>query len=179
LLHAGIGSYVFVLAHVSDNPDGIFALPNGVDGFFDHVAQHDNALVRRPKMFFGSVIDGSLTLLCYAILIMGGDTPPAVFDPCIDTGLVVLKAKGFHNERFRPFLLVIRIESQPESHRIRIVHGNTEANCVVGYAAAARCGVSRVRWKYPMRKLRLGHARYMHGYLGAVGRSLPAYDRPL
>src|SRR5262249_60282248 len=130
-------------------------------------------------MFFGPVIDGSLTFLRYAILIMGGDAPPVVFDSCIDAGLVVLKAEGFHDERFRPFLLVMRIESQPESHRIRIVHGNTEANRMVGYAAAARRGVSRVRWKYPVRKLRLGHARHVHGDLRAVGGSFPAYDLSL
>src|SRR5262245_54886548 len=74
--------------------------------------------------------------------------------------------------------MVIRIESQPESHRIRVVHGYTEANRVVGYAAAPRRGVSRVRWKYPVRKLRLGYARYMHGYLGAVAGPLPADHRP-
>src|SRR5262249_28128814 len=150
-----------------------------VDGFFDHVAQHDNALVRRPKMFFGPVIDGPLTLLGYAILIMGGDTPPAVFDTCIDAGLVVLTAESFHDERFRPFFLVVRLESQPESPTIRIVHGNTEANRVVGYAAAARLGVSRVRWKCPVRKLRFGHARHVHGELRAVVRPLPAYHGPL
>src|SRR5262249_31501800 len=129
-------------------------------------------------MFFGPVIDGSLTLLGYAILIMGGDAPPVVFDSCIDAGLVVLKAEGFHDERFRPFLLVMRIESQPESHRIRVIHGNTEANCVVGYAATARRGVSRVRWKDGVRKLRLGHARHVHGDFGAVAGPLPAYYRP-
>src|SRR5262249_8155136 len=179
LLHAGIESYVFVLSRVADNPDGIFTLPNSVNGFFDHVAQHDDPLVRRPKMFFGPVIDGPLTLLCDAILFMGGDAPPTVVDSCIDARLVVLKAEGFHDERLRPFLLIIRIESQPESHRIRVVHGNTEADRVVGYAAAARSGVSRVRWKYPVRKLRLGHTRYVHGDLRDVGRSFPAYDRPL
>src|SRR5262245_35095829 len=136
-------------------------------------------MVRRAKMFFGPVIDGPLTLLCYAILIMRRDTPPAVVDSCIDARLIVLKAEGFHNERFRSFLLLMRIESQPESHRIRIVHGNAEANRVVGYAAAARRGVSRVRWKYPVRKLWLGHARYMHGDLGAVAGPLPADHRPL
>src|SRR5262245_61794118 len=72
----------------------------------------------------------------------------------------------------------MRIEPQPESHRIRVIHGNTEANRMVGYAAAARSGVSRVRWKYPVRKLRLGHPRHMHGDLGAVAGSLPAYHRP-
>src|SRR5262249_55631871 len=107
------------------------------------------------------------------------NAPPAVFDSCIDAGLVVLKAEGFHDERFSRFLLVIRVESQPESHRIRIVHGDTEANCVVGYAAAARRGMSRVRWKYPVRKFRLGHARHMHGDFGAVAGSLPADHRSL
>src|SRR5262245_47917902 len=130
-------------------------------------------------MFFGPVIDGPLTLLCDAILIMGGDTPPTVVDSCIDAGLVVLKAEGFHDERLRPFLLVMRIESQPESHRIRVIHGNTEANRVVGYTAAACRGVSRVRWKDPVRQLRLGHARHVHGDLRAVGRSIPANDRSL
>src|SRR5262245_66185104 len=130
-------------------------------------------------MFFGPIIDGPLAFLGYAILIMGGDAPPAVFDSCIDAWLIVLKAEGFHHERFRLFLLVMRVESQPESHRIRVVHGNTETNRVVGDAAAPRRGVSRVRWKYPVRKLRLGHAGHMHGDFGAVAGSLPADHRSL
>src|SRR4030095_14469086 len=173
LLHAGIEANIFILIRVSDNPDGVIAPANSVDGFFDHVAQHNDALIRSSQMFLRSVIDGPLTLLRYAYLILGRNTPPAVFDACIDARLIVFKPEGFHDEWLRAVFVIMRIESQPEGHRIRIVHRNPEADRMVGYAAAPRRGVPSVRWKYPVRKLRLRYARHMHRDLCAVAGPLP------
>ena len=45
LLHAGVEGYIFVLVRIPDDPDRISSLPNGINGFFDHVTQHDDALI--------------------------------------------------------------------------------------------------------------------------------------
>src|SRR4030095_15520794 len=70
-------------------------------------------------------------------------------------------------------------ESEREFRRVVVIHGNPERNPVVGYAAAPRRGVPSVRWKYPVRKLRLRYARHMHRDLCAVAGPLPADHPPL
>src|ERR671922_773051 len=102
-------------------------------------------------MFIGSVIDGALALLGDSILIVRGKTPPAVLHPGIDSGLIVLEAERLENKWFGSIFLPVRVEPQPESHRIRVVHRNPETNCMVGLSANACGGVPGMRGNDPMR----------------------------
>lgn len=149
-LHACVEGNVFILGLIPDYPDRIFALLDRLDGFSDHVAQHDDALIGRAKMLFRPIVNGALTFLGNTILIMRRDSPPAVFHALVHPRLIILKPSNPQNERFVSLLLGIGIEPQPKSERVRVVHRNPESDRVVGLSALARGRMPRVRRKNPM-----------------------------
>src|SRR6185503_861154 len=89
LLHARVESDLLILRRVPKGPDRVVALERGIDGFSDHRAQQNDALVRRAEMFLGPVINQALALLRHAILVARSDAPPAVVDALVHSRLIV------------------------------------------------------------------------------------------
>src|ERR1044071_7908691 len=69
-LHAGVESDLPIFVSIADDPYRIPTLLHGFNGFFDHIAQHDNALIGCAEVFLIPAIDRPLTFLRDAILIM-------------------------------------------------------------------------------------------------------------
>jgi hypothetical protein len=68
--HAGVESDFFVLFGLAQDPEGIFALADGVNRILDHVAEQDDALVGGAEMFLTSVVDIALAFLGDAVLVV-------------------------------------------------------------------------------------------------------------
>src|SRR6266496_2844119 len=68
--HASVEDDFFVLFGLAQDPEGIFALANGVNRILDHVAEQDNALVGGAEMFLTSIVDIALAFLGDAVLVV-------------------------------------------------------------------------------------------------------------
>src|SRR6185295_9372286 len=93
--HTRVKSYFVVFLGTTQNPERIPSLPHGVDGFFDGLAQQDNAFIGGAQMFIPPVVNLTLRFLGNAVLIMRCDAPPAVVNASVNSRFIVFEAHGF------------------------------------------------------------------------------------
>ena len=76
------------MVRVADDADRVAALFHGADRVFQQLAVMGDARIRCAEEFVGAVGDQALAFLRRAILLVGGEIPPAVLDPFINPALI-------------------------------------------------------------------------------------------
>src|SRR5439155_900558 len=149
-ISTGVEGDEFILIRISNDADGIFPLPNRVDGIPNHFSHHDNALVGRCEMFGGSIGNKTLTLLSYAVLLVSVEPPPFVLNALVDSQCIFLETSGF-----QPGLdllpVSIRVEVDPVSGCGCIVGRNTKAYHLTRLFTYASGGMAHMRRENEMR----------------------------
>src|SRR5262249_58986102 len=114
-----------------DGPHRIAARAPRLDRFLEHGAEHDDAAVRAGEMLLRAVADHSLTLLSRPVLLLGGQTPPAIVHALVHAPLANL-----HGLRLDAAPAVRGgIEPNPERGRHRVVGGHAQAEVMVWLGA--------------------------------------------
>src|SRR6266516_1564587 len=83
-ISTGVEGDELVLIRISNDADGIFPLPNRVDGIPNHFSHHDNALVGRCEKFGGSIGNKTLTLMSYPVLLVSLALPPSALTALVN-----------------------------------------------------------------------------------------------